>query len=119
MEITRGDTTRISFNIKKKDGNDYIMQDGDKLYFTMKKHCHCNDCSLQKTYADGGITYNGNAEKKYTVLLKKEDTTPLDFGDYKFDIQIDWDNNGEIYTKTLYKGVITITEEITSKNNEG
>lgn len=117
IEITRGDTERISFNIKKKDGSDYVMQDNDKLYFTMKKDCRLGACCLQKTF-NNGITHNQNAEKKYTVRLESEDTTPLEFSEYKFDIQIIWNNDNKYDTKTLYKGIIKITEEVTHNNNE-
>lgn len=116
LKLTRGDTHTITFGILMDDGNHYELQEGDKLYFTVKKSFFSKDCVLQKTFGDG-ITYNAET-KEYCIELEQLCTCELDCGQFVYDIEIIINSNDPCIVKTLVKGNLIIDTEVTHKGNE-
>lgn len=114
IEITRGDHKSYKFLRKTKDG-EIITEKPQKMYFTVKKSFYQSEFLFQKRL-DEGITYT-EQDYYYHFEIKPEDTDGLNFGDdYVFDIEI-IEQNGK--KKTIAKGKIKITEEVTFAENEG
>ena len=86
IHLTRGDNANIIVTIRDAAGEVYELQSGDKLYFTMKQNCETTDVILQKN-----ITHNS------TIAIEHDDTKDLQYGVYKFDVQLKT-AGGEIYT---------------------
>lgn len=112
----RGDTIKIRFSIKMS-GIDYELQENDRLYFTIKKSYKDVNPLKQYTYGNG-ITYDQQT-KKYTLIIPSIDTSSLEFKTYSFDIELVRDFNNTRDTTTLAIGELEMTEEITSRLNEG
>lgn len=112
MEITRGDYKVFRFQRKNKN-KEVITELPDKMYFTIKKSCCKKEALIQKTL-EKGITYS-EEDNFYRIEMLPEDTCDLGFGDYKYDIEIIYDQNKP---KTLKVGKISIKEEVTHKENE-
>lgn len=113
---TRGDTLKIRFGIKIQ-GEPYECQDNDRLFLTIKK-----DSAIQKPtkqyFIGNGISYD-KATNKYTVVIPSCDTCEMECCDYFYDIELIRGFDGDRDTTTLVKGIITFTEDITMRVNEG
>ena len=97
--MTRGDTEQHELALKM-DGEVYEMEDGDQINFGVKKSYEDNTCLIEKTYT----------ENPFVLSINPEDTKPLDFGTYVWDLQFVAANG---YTKTLVaKKDFIITEEV-------
>lgn len=99
IKITRGDSgsKEITFRI---DDEFYEMQEGDQVNFGVKKNYEDPECLIKKTYT----------ENPFILQLDPQDTKPLDFGDYVWDMQFVAANG---YTETFVKKkVFTVTEEV-------
>lgn len=118
MEIvlTRGDTQVYTFTIKTDSGENYVLGEEDKLYFTVKKNWFDKGCVLQKTFGNG-ITYNSGT-KEYEIDMTHDCTCNLDCCDYVFDIELIVNGSDAQDVKTLAKGVFTLDVEATHKGNE-
>ena len=55
IHMIRGDTIRLDIEITTADGNPYILKDGDKLLFTVKKNVFDKDIIIQKKITSGTI----------------------------------------------------------------
>ena len=110
LEFTRGDTQVIKFQLKDRAGNILQMSEGDQLYFTVKQNENSSKVLLQKKYPDG-IDYT---DGYFIIIVDTSDTSDLAYGTYKYDIEVKSGN----YVKTLGFGTITLTEEITHKEDE-
>jgi hypothetical protein len=111
MELIRGDTLPISFNIQDNEGNPLVPTLDDELYFTMKKNYNSPSFVCQKKLSSGDFEI---VEDKIRFVLTHEDTANLGYGEYVYDIQLSTGN----YVKTIVLGTITLTEESTWINNE-
>lgn len=111
IEMIRGDTQPIKFQILDGDGNVLKLDSTDELYFTMKKNYKKTDYVLQKRFSRNEITYQ---EGYYLFTLEHDDTAELKYGGYVYDIQL---VSGTIVA-TIALGTITLTEEATFKANE-
>ena len=101
IKLTRGDTARLNVNITNDaDGNEYVMQEGDVLVMTVKKSISDEKPSFQKTL-------NGTN----TFHIKPIDTAQLDFGSYKYDVQLTT-AGGDVYT-IIEPTTFRISEEVT------
>lgn len=90
--LTRGDTARLAIKVKYFQGEDYTLQDGDKLVFTVKK---------ELTDTKPIFQYEGAM-----LTIQPEDTKKLEYGAYWFDVQLTRGFDGSIYTvipPTLFK----------------
>lgn len=113
FEFTRGDTQILKFRIEDFNGNVCELDDGDKLYFTVKKSANSKKVVFQKRL-DSGIVYSDD-EGYYYINIGSADTAGLDYGTYGFDLQIK--TVGGI-VKTLLIGSMTLSEEYTYKEDE-
>lgn len=89
IKLTRGDTAYFEVEIKNEiDGKIkiYEVQEGDKLYFTVKKSYTDTVPVIQK------VVHGGNV-----VHIEPEDTEGLDFGSNKYDVQLNT-KDGDVYT---------------------
>lgn len=121
--LTRGDSLVLEFTLVDENNEEYRVSENDKLYFTVKEDYTLTEVVLQKTYGNG-IRWN-NSTDVYEIELEAEDTNELPFCRLVYDIEliigVPLDEEGlEIkrYTKTLIKGVLELTEEVTHKENE-
>ena len=116
ITLTRGDSHIISFTIIGENGDKYVIDEQDKIYFTIKESCSKADCVLQKTL-DDGITYNTDTEE-YEIELTNDCTCSLPFCRFVYDIELVIVRDEKKIVKTLVKGNLTISEEVTHKENE-
>lgn len=77
IELTRGDSAYLTVNVTKDDGEAYEFQNGDYLTLTLKKTVKDDTALLTKTIM-GTDTFH----------IKPKDTAELNFGKYKYDVQL-------------------------------
>ena len=108
-EFYRGDTFEKLINISGWD------KEITQMYFTMKKEDKDKDIALQKTIGNGIVKTNDEEVESYLLTINATDTDELltDYG-YVFDIEI---VSGSI-KRTIVKGTITLTSDITQTINE-
>ena len=111
IEMIRGDTQPLKFQVKDNNGNILKMDLGDELIFTIKKNYNTKEKILQKKLSDGSIYYESGY---YFITLSHEDTANLKYGTYVYDIQL----MSAGIVETLVLGTITLTEEVTHIENE-
>ena len=111
FEFPRGDTFLFKFRLKDKNGEEIVLQAGDKLYFTVKKNAKSTDRIIQKT-TPSGITYDSGY---YHITIDSNDTAEQNYGTYQYDIEL---KTASGVVKTLILGSITLTDEITFKGDE-
>lgn len=74
--ITRGDTAIIDISIKDEQGQEYTLQAGDKILFSVKKIAATPNTVLEKTL------------NNKQLVLSSADTDNLSFGTYKYDLTL-------------------------------
>lgn len=99
ITLTRGDTLRALITIYDSEGNPFTPSEGDEIRFAAKRNYSSSEVVINKE-----IPIN-------TLLLQldPEDTKPLSFKPYVYDIQYTH-SNGDI--DTFIKGILNITEEV-------
>lgn len=108
MELIRGDTGKYKFRRRNTDGN-IIGTIADEIYFTIKKDSYTEEYVLQKTLED--MTFDEDYYYHFTIF--PEDTDNLDYGTYRYDIEVVQDGN-----KTTTVGEFVLKEEVTFASNE-
>ena len=105
----RGDTCEKMINIS--GWNKEITQ----MYFTMKKEDKDKDIVLQKKLGNGIVKISNEETESYLLTIDATDTDELltDYG-YVFDIEI----VSNSVKRTIVKGTITLTTDITQTINE-
>ena len=105
----RGDTCEKMINISGWD------KEITQMYFTMKKEEKDKDIVLQKKLGNGITKVTNDEIESYLLVINATDTDDLltDY-DYVFDIEI---VSGSI-KRTIVKGTITLTTDITQTINE-
>lgn len=86
IKMTRGDTAHLVIPIILSDGSEYTMKPGDTLTLSCKKSIQDENYAFQKVIESGN-----------TFHIQPDDTKNLEFGAYKYDIQLNT-SNGDIYT---------------------
>lgn len=87
IKLTRGDTARLTVSITNEtDSSEYVMQDGDTLTLTVKKDVNDAEPSFQKVL-----------NRTNTFHIEPKDTAQLQFGRYKYDVQLTT-AGGDVYT---------------------
>lgn len=109
MEFTRGDTHFVKFKRINSSGND-IEIEPKAMYFTVKHNEYDEEFIFQKTIDN----FHKDENNFWHFVIKAEDTENLEYGDYFYDLEVITDD----YTKTIAKGEITLTKEVTFKGNE-
>lgn len=101
IRLTRGDTARLTIPIINSASNDeYVMQSGDVLFFTVKKSAK-----------DANYLFQKESTGTNSIHIKPEDTENLSFGKYKYDVQLTT-AFGDVYT-IIEPAMFEIMEEIT------
>lgn len=101
IKLTRGDTARLTININNDiTGYDYIIQNEDVLTMTVKKDLSDITPVLQLNSIGTNVFH-----------IKPSDTSQLDFGSYKYDIQLTT-SDGDVYT-VIGPATFTLLKEVT------
>lgn len=101
IKLTRGDTARLTVDIDNDiDGNKYIIQEKDILTMTIKKSISDTIPVLQKISKGLNVFH-----------IEPLDTSKLDFGSYKYDIQLTT-SDGDVYT-VIGPSTFTLLKEVT------
>jgi hypothetical protein len=77
IELTRGDTARLTVSVTDGQKQPYTVQADDVLILTVKKE-----------YADAEPLIEKKITGETTFHIKPEDTAGLAFATYKYDVQI-------------------------------
>lgn len=113
MEITRGDYKKFKFQRKDKDNN-VITDIPEEIYITFKASTYKPaEVLFQKRLSTNEIIYDEETSY-YSFAINPEDTNELHYGDYYYDIEI---KNGD-RPKTINKGILNITYEVTFADDE-
>lgn len=101
--LIRGDSIPgISILVLKENGEEYVMQQGDELKFTMKKKTEDRAPVLQKTIENGQL------------FIDPEDTELLECGVYRYDVQLTYTRNGRRIVDTIIPPAnFKLLEEVT------
>lgn len=95
ITLTRGDTFTTIITIKYKDGTVYTPQEGDEISFALK---NSKMTAGNKSFVDREPLISKIIPINTMVLeLVPNDTKNLEFGKYKYDIQIIF-GNGQVST---------------------
>lgn len=99
IQLTRGDTARLTVDITDSEGKAYEVKETDMLTLAVKKNYE-DDLPLIKKVIIGINIFH----------IAPEETKRLDFGKYKYDVQLTT-ADGDNYTIVADK-VFTITKEV-------
>ena len=97
ITMTRGDSESLTVRCSEP------FRTGDRVFFTVREDAE-SDISLQKIIA---VFPNGEA----VIPIYPEDTEPLEFGSYVYDIQVTR-ANGTV-TTLIVPSAFKLTEEVT------
>jgi len=97
--LTRGDSASFTIELEDDCGNQYFLEDGDELVFTLKKSVMDKEFIIQKRVMD------------YEFKLYPEETTGLTYGNYYYDIQLT-KINGDVCT-VVTPTLLEICPEVT------
>lgn len=87
IQLTRGDTAYLNVIVtKSSDSQTYTMKPEDTLTLTVKKTVNDSDFLLQKV-----------VEGTNTIHILPEDTSELEYGSYKYDVQLNTEE-GDVFT---------------------
>lgn len=104
IQLTRGDTARLTVDVCYEDTNrrkhPYQIEDTDTLTLSVKKNTSKFKPLFQKV-VKGGAEFH----------IEPKDTENLDFGKYKYDVQLN-KANGEVYT-VITPSVFEVMQEVT------
>ena len=101
IEMTRGDTAKLQLYLTYQDGEPYEPEEGDVIRFAMKKtFSDAVEPDLVKTIPIDTLVLH----------IEPEDTKALEYGTYRYDIQLT-KANGDVDT-FIDRAYITFTEEI-------
>ena len=111
IAMARGDIHYERFVIANPDGTQAEI-DFDKVYFTVKKSFKETRYIFQKKLSDGTIEKLSPGD--YQVKITPEDTAGMPFGNYVFDIQVQFGDT----IKQTFPGEFAILNEATYPENE-
>lgn len=107
IEMTRGDTLRVRVSIEMDD-EPYTPAEGDSVAFYLK-HAKLN--SSRTSYKDPAPVITKAVPIATMVLqLDPEDTKPLEFGEYAYDLEITF-ANGTVDT-FINNATLTLLPEV-------
>lgn len=114
LEMTRGDTLKLKFQ-RRTENKEVIFEKVDEMFMTFKKSIYSEKILFQKSLEDGTIIYDKDTGY-YHVIIEPADTENLSYyKDYVFDVEI---KKGNV-VKTIIKGNLNLTEEVTFACNRG
>ena len=92
--LSRGDTASPAIKIRSSDGEYYRLGGTDILVFTVKKNLSDTSPALVKnTPREVPESVSSDTIYKYVFDISKNDTMSLDFGDYYYDVRLDYIDN--------------------------
>lgn len=95
IHLTRGDSAEINLTIRDRvTGSVFILSDGDRLIFTLKRFITDKEPVLTKSLGQG----IRQEQKQYVLQFRPEDTQSLACGRYVYDMKL-MRKNG--YTDTI------------------
>lgn len=101
IRMTRGDTLRVTLQLKDDDGNEYVPQEGDSIRFAMKRTYEDEEPLLLKSIPIDSLEF----------VLNPEDTKSLPQpSSYVYDMEITY-ANGDVDT-FITKAKLMLTEEV-------
>jgi len=109
--MPRGDIRLVRFLINDPNGTATDI-DFTEIYFTVKKTTKDRLYQFQKRLDDGGIIKLALGD--YQVKIEPEDTAKMFYGNYKFDIQLQYEDQ----LKETFVGDFVLTDEVTFNENE-
>lgn len=86
IRLTRGDSAEFEINVVYENGERYILNQGDKLTFTIKKKTTDKNSLISKKADITGF-----------VKIEPKDTEGFNFGVYKYDVELTTEK-GDVYT---------------------
>lgn len=86
IRLTRGDTAYLTFPMTTLEGEEYVVQKGDTLRFTVRKFIDDENFMLQKVITGGNL-----------IHIEPGDTAGLAFGLYKYDVELTT-SSGDVFT---------------------
>lgn len=114
IELIRGDSLKLKFTRKDDEGN-VILRTPNALYFSVKESTYQSKTIFQKTLDEMEFD---SVSGQYSFFINPEDTDKLNYGNYKFDLEVKDEMGGLEYTKTIAIGDFIIKEEVTFVSNE-
>ena len=114
LRMPRGDIRHFRFLVNDPNGTATDI-DFDEIYFTVKKTSKDRLYQFQKRLSTGGIIKLELGD--YQIEIKPEDTAKMFYGNYKFDIQLNYKVD-ENKLKETFVGDFILTDEITFNENE-
>ena len=111
IRLPRGDIRLVRFIIEDPDHKKTRI-DFSEVYLTVKKTENDRAFLFQKKLSTGEITKLEHGD--YQVRIESIDTDNLAYGNYKFDIQLVYENE----VKETFIGDFIITPEVTFAENE-
>lgn len=109
IKMPRGDIRHVKFKVLS-DGTEFTSL--TEIYFTVKVSTKTDKIIFQKKLSDGDITLEEDGFFHFKIM--DTDTNDLNYGFYKFDIEIIGDD-----IKQTKIGTLELTEEVTFAVNEG
>lgn len=100
ITLTRGDTLKVKVNIFDADGEPYTPDQNDSIRFALK----------QKYEDPAPLIVKAIPNDTLILQLDPQDTKPLEFGKYVYDIQLT-NGSGEIDT-FITKSQFILSEEV-------
>ncbi len=111
IRMPRGDIRLVRFVIEDPD-HKTTRVDFSEIYFTVKKTTRDKPFLFQKKLTNNEIVKLDHGD--YQLRIEPEDTNELAYGNYKFDVQLEYENE----IKETFVGDFIITEEVTYAENE-
>lgn len=102
ITLTRGDTAILKIAVTDKDGEAYVPGTGDVIRFAMKKNYNDENVLVRSEAVIDG--------SDITITILPEQTKSLNYGSYKYDIQL---TTGDGVVDTFIdRATIELTEEV-------
>jgi hypothetical protein len=111
IRMPRGDIRLVRFLVNDPNGTATDI-DFTEVYFTVKKTSKDRLYQFQKRLSTGGITKLDLGD--YQVKIEPEDTSKMMYGNFKFDVQLLYEDQ----LKETFVGDFVLTDEITFNENE-
>lgn len=109
--MPRGDIKLVRFLVNDRDGTRAGIE-FTEIYFTVKKTTSDRRVQFQKRLSTGGIVKLGRGD--YQVKIEPEDTSGMMYGRYKFDVQLQYEDQ----LKETFVGEFVLTDEVTFNADE-